>query len=74
VANPRSTHHCSPTNTLTIEEVSLIFDTGRLGDSAAVTAELSGGTKVVGDVDDKHAENRVDLEAVPDHVEHKRAQ
>lgn len=67
-----------PTNTrsrkLTIEEVSLIFDTGRLGDSAAVTAELSGGTKVVGDVDDKHAENRVDLEAVPDHVEHKRAQ
>ncbi|GJN80089.1 sugar transporter [Purpureocillium lilacinum] len=62
------------TRKLTIEEVSLIFDTGRLGDSAAVTAELSGGTKVVGDVDDKHAENRVDLEAVPDHVEHKRAQ
>jgi hypothetical protein len=55
---------------LTIEEVSLIFDTGRLGDSAAVTAELSGGAKVVADVEEKNTQRQT-LNATGNHVEHK---
>jgi hypothetical protein len=38
---------------LTVEEVSVIFDTGRLGDSAAATAEFRQVKEVGGEEDRK---------------------
>ncbi|KAL1853092.1 hypothetical protein VTK73DRAFT_9108 [Phialemonium thermophilum] len=64
------------TKRLTIEEVSLLFDTGRLGDSSAVTAELNaheakGGALV--DDDEKAGQTRVGTVAAIDHIESKSA-